>query len=199
MKVLLLLFLSALLLPVQAPAQHSPDVQRTNLTEPTSIDGILCDRTGGLFSSRFASLYASGRLESCSLAEDTRLFGHALPAGTRIHLREDGTPRWAFMARDAALQGLVCRGSGPTGHQTTFHPDGALQTCWMAGDRLIEEIPCRKATFWADVRHGDSSVRLTENGSLESCLLASTVQHDGIILRRGQRFVVEPASSARRN
>jgi hypothetical protein len=177
--------------PLQAAAQQPGGIEPLVLDAPTLIDGIPCDASGSFLRSRPVMVYPSGRLASCQLATETEVFGHTLPAETRIFLREDGSPRRALLSMNTFLQGVICRGGGRRSHETTFHENGSLMACWLFGDQEIQGIPCRGSSFWGDLRHGDPSVIFRDDGELQSCQASRSITHQGRRFTRGDRVVVE--------
>jgi hypothetical protein len=177
---------SMLLLPMHAATQEPVPVQAHRLRAPTVLDGTLCAKVGGLLDGRRATLYANGRLESCAIAGDIDWFGHRLPAGTWIFQHPDGAPRQAYLSRDTPLQGHRCRGTGWGGWQTTFHPNGALRTCWLAEGEVIDGVPCQRATFRGESR-GTTSTVFREDGSLLSCRAAADFTRAGRNFLKGER------------
>jgi hypothetical protein len=169
-----------------AAGAQRPPLERVKLRQPTVIDGVPCAGRSGAFAPS-ASLYPSGRLAACRLAEPAVLFGQPLPEGAWLHLNEDGTPRYVFLGRTTELQGHRCRGSGATGWQTVLYPSGRLRVCWLAEDAVIDGVPCRRASFFGELS-GNTSVVLREDGRLASCRVSSPVSVGDRVIAKGERL-----------
>jgi hypothetical protein len=157
---------------------------RIKIEKDTTIGGVRCAPTGRAR----ASVFSSGQLESCPLASDTIISDHRFEAGTWIHLTEDGTLRAVWLNHDTDLQGHRCKGTGYKGWSTEFHPSGTLRLCYPAREAIIDGIPCRGASFWAELV-GITQVVFHESGQLRSCSVARDIERDGI--RFGKRDRIE--------
>lgn len=71
------------------------------------------------------------------------------------------------------------------GYQAGFHPNGALRLVWLTHDTDIQNIPCLKASFWADVIGGGVGVCFHDNGFLAKCKLARDVTIQGRPYKKG--------------
>jgi antitoxin component YwqK of YwqJK toxin-antitoxin module len=158
---------------------------RTKLKQDTEIQGIPCSKG-------YAWFYADGKLESCAVSREF-VFGEAkVPVGSIVSLLQDGRPRYAMMARDSEVAGVKCSGGnrllGPSeGSMTVFYPSGKLEQCWLAGDQVVQGIPCMRGGFlglFGDGARRDGGVKFYESGKLESCTLARDFGEK----RRGDHF-----------
>jgi len=158
------------------------DVIRIQVGDPVTIDGIPCGNTGRAR----AETWRSGALRSCPIATPLTLAGHALPAGSWIYLAQSGTLERAWLSRDTALDGRMCKGTGYDEWITEFHPNGRLRLCYLPEDAEIDGVPCRRGTIWGEVR-GGVKVQFHENGALESCTAARSTTVDGRAVKKWQR------------
>jgi hypothetical protein len=170
----------------ETAAQQTAASTYLKLTSDTVVDGIRCGSTGRWK----AGFFASGRLESCPLAAESAVGGHTLPAQTWIHLTETGRLTSIWLPRNAAVQGYVCRGSGNRGWSVSFHPAGGLRTCYLAQEAVLDGVPCRKGSFWGEIR-GDVSITLHANGRLASCSAARTFTIDARSYRKRERVFLD--------
>jgi hypothetical protein len=157
--------------PAGAAALHT----RADLAAPQTVQGYLCDKGPVWY-------YRGGRLLSCMVAKETKFGELAVPAGSWIHLEEDGTPEYVFLARDTQIGNVTCRGNGPEGYTTTVYAGGKLKECWLSGDQVVQGVPCQGAAVL-----GNASAAFRENGRLHSCVLSQDYKS----FRRGQRLVLE--------
>jgi hypothetical protein len=190
----LTLIIVSLLAVFDPLAAQDEGVKKVRLFEPTLLNGVLCEKTDGFLDRRTATLHGSGSLESCALAQPTEVHGHTLPAGTWIHLRENGSLNYVWLGRNTVVQGHECRGSGYGSWQTTFHANGTLRTCWLVAPEVIDGIPCRHASFWGEIR-GNTSAVFHDNGMLRSCQAAESFVRDGRNIHRGERVLVNQAGT----
>jgi hypothetical protein len=162
--------LAALLgLAFDAACQSAPALRQVKLKEATVIEGIPCAATR-----RTVGIYQSGRLESCALDEPATVGRYALEPGTWVFLGPAGELRSVWLARDARIDGHLCRGTGYGGWSVTFHPSGALKLCYLAEPAVLLGVPCRKGTFWGEIR-GGTAVWFHENGGLASCSVSESL------------------------
>ena len=131
-----------------------------------------------------------GRLDSCYLAQDTRIGRVDLPKGTSVGLDEKGRPSCVFLPGDSEVQGLLLRGHGHD-YQTCFHPNGKLRFGNLRRDTEIQGISCRRATFLIYVFIGNAGVTFHESGSLKGCLMAEDATVDGKTFRKGDRIELD--------
>ena len=181
----LLVALAALLLGRRdvAMGQERTPIVRQKLTSVTTVDGITCRTTGRAY----AEFYASGRLASCPLARDTVLAGHQLPAATWVQLAEDGALTSVWLPKATMLAGHYCRGTGYRGWSVLFHPNAALEMCYLAEVAVIDRVPCQRGTFWTELRGGgQSSVHFRDDGRLQRCQAARDFARDGVEIRKWQ-------------
>jgi len=170
---------------VTQTVQSGSAAQRTKLQQDTEMQGYPCAKG-------YAWFYADGKLESCAVSREF-VFGEAkVPVGSIVSLLQDGRPRYAMMARDSEVAGVKCSGGnrllGPSeGAMTAFYPSGKLEQCWLAGDQVVQGIPCMRGGFlglFGDGARRDGGVKFYESGKLESCTLARDFGEK----RRGDHF-----------
>jgi hypothetical protein len=158
---------------VTQTAQSGTAAQRTKLQQDAEIQGYPCAKG-------YAWLYADGKLESCGVSREF-VFGEAkLPVGSIISLMQDGRPRYAMLQHDAEVAGVKCSGGnwllGPSeGAMTALYPSGKLKQCWLAGDQVVQGIPCMRGGvlgLFGDGARRDGGAKFYESGKLESCTLA---------------------------
>ena len=169
-------------------SQEPTPLLRMQLAKDTTISGVRCAPTGRAR----AAIFSSGQLESCPLASDTVISRHRLAAGTWIHLTEDGTLRAVWLNRDTELQGHLCKGTGYKGWSTEFHRTGTLRLCYPPSETIIDGVPCRGASFWAELL-GSTQVVFHERGPLRSCSVARDMERDGVRLGKQARIELDTA------
>jgi hypothetical protein len=157
------------------------------LHEPAEIQGYPCAKG-------FAWFYADGRLERCTVSRDTA-FGEArVPAGSIVVLRPNGKPEYVMLVHNSPILGYNCAGGGPLGPaegaMTSFYASGKLRVCWLAGDQVVQGVPCKAAGGFlsAIFHHGGFFTDFYESGKLHSC----TLSQDYGGLHGGQRFAQAP-------
>jgi hypothetical protein len=138
----------------------------------------------GLTLSGDVTYYENGALYTAFVARQDTLFGHIFPAGSRITLRPDSTLKWTFLAHDAPLEGMLCRGGGHD-YMNAFHPNGRVQVAWLAGDQMVQGIPCMGASFWRDVFGRGVGVHFATNGRLIRAKLAEDIVIQGVAFEKG--------------
>ncbi|MBZ0264021.1 hypothetical protein K8I28_05075 [bacterium] len=181
--ILPVVFLSLIPLFVHsADDSNEPELIRVKLDQPQVIQGIPCQR--------FAWYFKDGSLQSSFLSEPFTLSGHDLPTSTKFHFNLDGTLDFCFLGKDHELDGHLCLGRGH-GYMTTFHPNGQLHWIWLARDEVIDGIPCRHASFWADAFMGGVSTRFHPNGRLKTCKLSEAITIQGRELKKGEHPVFD--------
>ena len=126
------------------------------------------------------------------LDHDITFAGATIPARTTVFYAADGKIEKMFLFRDTMIEGHLCRG-GADAWETAFHPNGRLRVCWLAKDETIDRIPCRRATFWADVTGGRVGVQLHEDGHLARCEAARAFTLGTCRGRKGDGVVVDAA------
>jgi hypothetical protein len=170
---------------VAQTAQPRPATHRTKLKQATEIQGYPCDKGYQWF-------YADGKLESCAVSREFALGEAMLPSGSILHLLLDGRPKFAVLQHNSVVAGVKCSGGnwllGPSeGSMTVFYPSGKLEQCWLAGDQVVQGIPCMRGGFlglFGDGARRDGGVKFYESGKLESCTLARDFGEK----RRGDHF-----------
>jgi hypothetical protein len=138
----------------------------------------------GLTISGPATFYENGGLHSALLHREDTLFGHVFPAGSRITLRPDSTLNWTFLAHDAPLEGILCRGHGHD-YMNAFHPNGRLRLAWLADDQVVQGVPCMGSSFWRDTFGGGVGVYFATNGRLIKAKLSEDVNIQGVAFEKG--------------
>ena len=156
------------------------------LETDTTISGVRCAPTGRAK----AAVFASGRLAACPLASDTVIAQHRFEARTWIYLTDAGALRAVWLNRDTELQGHLCKGTGYKGWSTEFHHAGTLKLCYPAREMIIDGVPCRGASFWAELL-GITQVEFHEGGQLRSCSVAREIDRDGIHFRKRDRIELD--------
>jgi hypothetical protein len=174
-------------------AQERTSLLRIQIEKDTTISGVRCAPTGRAS----AALFPSGQLASCPLASDTVISRHRLSAGTWIYLTEDGALRAIWLDADARLQGHLCKGTGYKGWSTEFYHTGTLRLCYLAKETMIDGVPCRGASFWAEL-FGSTQVVFHEDGHLQSCSLARAIERGGIPFGKRDRIQVDARGRATR-
>lgn len=124
------------------------------------------------------------------LDHDITFAGATIPARTTVFYAADGKIEKMFLSRDTVIQGHLCRG-GADAWETAFYPSGHLRLCWLAKDETIDRIPCRRATFWADVTGSRVGVWLHEDGHLARCEAARAFTLGTCRGRKGAGVVVD--------
>ena len=179
---------------VTQTAQPRPVTHRIKLRQATEIQGYPCAKG-------YAWLYADGKLNECFVSQETQ-YGEALiPGGSVIYLKPDGRPEIAMLQHDSEIAGVKCSGGnwllGPSeGAMTSFYPSGKLWTCSLAGDQVVQGVPCRHeesilgVAYSIFVKHQDIDfgIEFYQSGKLKSCMLAK--DYGG--KRRGERFMQAP-------
>jgi hypothetical protein len=188
--------LAAALLAVAAghglPQERTP-LLRIQIEKDTTIGGVRCAPTGRAR----AAIFSSGQLASCPLASDTVISHHRLAARTWVSLTEEGALRAVWLNQDAELQGHLCKGTGYQGWSTEFYHAGTLRLCYLANETIIDGVPCRGASFWAEV-FGSTQVVFHENGRLQSCSVALDIDRDGIRFRKRDRIELDASGRVAR-
>jgi len=67
-----------------------------------------------------------------------------------------------------------------------FYPSGKLKQCYLAGDQMVQGVPCMSGGFFGDGRGGGA--KFHESGKLASCKLTK----DFGAWHKGDRFVQAP-------
>lgn len=138
----------------------------------------------GLTTSGDVTYYENGALYTAFIARQDTLYGHVFPAGSRITLRPDSTLKWTFLAHDAPLEGIMCRGHGHD-YMNAFHPNGRLQVAWLADDQVVQGVPCMGATFWRDVFGRGVGVHFATNGRLIKAKVSEDITIQGHSFEKG--------------
>ena len=170
---------------VTQTTQSGSAAQRTKLQQDTEMQGYPCAKG-------YVWFYADGKLESCAVSREFALGEAMLPSGSILHLLLDGRPKFAVLQHNSVVAGVKCSGGnwllGPSeGSMTVFYPSGKLEQCWLAGDQVVQGIPCMRGGFlglFGDGARRDGGVKFYESGKLESCTLARDFGEK----RRGDHF-----------
>jgi hypothetical protein len=186
---LVLLTLVAAWLGASQTAKAAPvDSTRKKLHQITVIQGYSCAKDYTFF-------YTDGKLHRCTLSQETQ-YGEALiPRGSHIYLKPDGSLWSVALAHNTRFHDVLCKSRGFLNAQTGFYPSGKLKQCWLAGDQVVQGVPCRHEESILGVAYGivvkhpnDPDIEFYESGKLESCTLAK--DYGG--KRRGDRFMQAP-------
>ena len=169
------------------PQEHT-SLLRIKIEKDTTISGVHCAPTGRAR----AAIFSSGQLASCPLASDTVISNHRLAARTWVYLTEEGALRAVWLDHDVVLQGHLCKGTGYQGWSTEFYPAGTLRLCYLTNETTIDGVPCRGASFWAEL-FGSTQVVFHENGQLQSCSVARDIDRDGIRFQKRDRIELDAA------
>jgi hypothetical protein len=171
----------------RAKPPKSVKEQRTSTRElldaPREEQGVPCRG--------YVELDAAGRLKSAILDREHAFGPVALPANTQFHLRPDGTVKDVHLGSDSTFDGHTCLGRGPGEWMTGFHPNGRLAYCFLAGDQVIDGVPCRRGSFWGELT-GGVMVSFHDNGALATCRLAADVTIAGQSCGKGARVALDP-------
>ena len=131
-------------LPVQNIREIRDDIFGGRLQEATLIDGFPC-ADGEI------QFILSGRLRSCTLAEDAVIQGNLIPKGTEVLLDGEGDLYGCFFEKDAEIQGYTIpkRSGRTTKNQfefptVLFYPGGRLRGFMASSDVMIQGISCKK-------------------------------------------------------
>ncbi|MBY0491128.1 MAG: hypothetical protein K2R93_14900 [Gemmatimonadaceae bacterium] len=164
---------------------------RRPLDRDSVIQGIPCART---HDAPIELYKASGRLAGCALSTDFTEAGHRFANGTWLDRSEQGVLWGAWLAQDTPLAGHTCRGEGYKAWSTRFAPSGALTSCYLAKDTVIDGVPCMAGSFWREVRGGSrTTLYVFGNGRLKRCQLSRAAIVDG---RRLDKWAVIARDSA---
>jgi hypothetical protein len=174
---------------VAQTAHPRPVTHRTKLKQATVIQGYPCDKG-------YTWFYADGKLESCAVSKEF-MFGEAkLPVGSILALEWTGAPKYAMMEHNSEVAEVKCSGGnwllGPSeGAVTVLYPSGKLELCYLAGDQVVQGVPCRHEESILGVAYGiaikhpnDPDIEFYESGKLKSCTLAKDFGGK----RRGEHF-----------
>ena len=162
---------------VAQTAQPRPATHRTKLKQDTVIQGYPCAKG-------YTWFYADGKLRDCTVSQETQ-YGEALiPRGSLIYLKPDGTLSEVNLAHDTRIHSVLCKGGGilgpAEGASAAFYPSGKLEQCWLAGDQVVQGVPCRHDDdplgilygLWVKHQDYDLGIEFYESGKLKSCGLA---------------------------
>jgi hypothetical protein len=177
--------LLSLLLLFSAPYDKNT---RIELKTVTSMQGYSC-------AAGYAWMFPDGKLASCTLSRESKFGEITVPEKSMIYLSGDGDPRFVFLAHTATIHGYACRGGGQD-FSTALYPSGALKTCWLATDTLVDGIPCMQAGFFADVFGGGVETQFFENGKLKTCKLSHEVELAGHTFKKGDHVRLDPTGTA---
>jgi hypothetical protein len=172
------------LVTLAAGESAADTVRHHRLAAPTELQGFPCDRPA-------AFLHPDGRLSTCRLAREAVVGRVRIPTGSIIHLGDRGTVDLVWLSRDTEIAGLRCRGRRPAhlAEPAELHPNGALKSCALAADAVVQGVPCAsgRAVVPAPHRHF-FAVYLHESGRLQRCRLSRDL--DG--RRPGAEFTPPP-------
>jgi ABC-type nickel/cobalt efflux system permease component RcnA len=186
---LFLLTFVAAWLGVAQTAQSRTATHRIKLRQTTEIQGYSCDKG-------YTWLYADGKLNECWVSQETQYGDALIPRGSVIYLTPDGRTEIAMLQHNTEIADVKCSGGnwllGPSeGAMTSFYPSGKLKLCYLAGDQMVQGVPCRHEESILGVAYGiavkhpnDPDIEFYESGKLKSCTL--TKDFGG--KRRGEHF-----------
>jgi hypothetical protein len=172
------LLLAIVLFATASRPSQAQDVtfDRVALLRDTVVSGVPCAATGRLR----AEFFPDGRLHECPLARVFSTYGHQFTPGTWLIFEGDGRLHGAWLATDTPLSGHQCRGTGFQGWSVRFHANGALASCYLAAEAVIEGVPCQRGTFWNEIRGGTrTAVHFRDDGRLRQCQAARRVEIGG--------------------
>ncbi|MGA9585242.1 MAG: hypothetical protein WBQ95_07935 [Terracidiphilus sp.] len=183
MKTLLSLsvLIGASLLSAAAPLT----AQRKHLDQPSVIQGYPC-------ASDYAWFFPDRHLSQCFISRDIDIGEAHIPKGSIIELFVDGRLRGVMMKHNTSVSGVRCSGGGllgpAEGAGTVLYPSGKLKLFYLAGDQVVQGVPCAGAGFWTAIVGHDQAVEFYENSKLKSCRLS----RDFAIQKRGDGFLQFP-------
>lgn len=170
-------------------SQSRPVTHRTKLKQDTEIQGYPCAKG-------YTWFYADGKLSECAVSQETQYGDALIPRGSVIYLTPDGRTEIAMLQHNTEIADVKCSGGnwllGPSeGAMTSFYPSGKLKLCYLAGDQMVQGVPCRHEESILGVAYGiavkhpnDPDIEFYESGKLESCTLAKDFGGK----RRGEHF-----------
>jgi len=168
-----------------ALAQNPGRTVRKTLDRPAVIQGFPCDKG-------YAWFYVGGALEKCTITREMPYGEITIPAGSWITLLPDGRPWGVQMSHDAPVLGLQCAGGsflGPSeGADVALYPSGKLKECFLAGDQIVQGVPCDDGGFFASMSGIHPNVDFYESGKLKGCKLSKDYGPQ----KRGERFQQAP-------
>lgn len=170
--------------PIALTAQPVPakSLAQRSLDRDSVIQGIPCARTRSAPIEVFRS---SGRLAGCALFTDFTEAGHRFPRGTWLDRNEQGVLWHAWLERDTPLAGHTCHGAGYKAWSTRFAPSGALASCYLAHDTIIDGVPCMAGSFWRELRGGArTTLYVWGDGHLKRCQLSRAATVNGQPLKK---------------
>lgn len=174
--------LSAMASALLAQPVPADALWRYPLARDSVIQGIPCARTTN---APIEVHKASGHLAGCALAVDFTEAGHRFPRGTWLDRNDQGVLWGAWLERDTPLGGHTCRGAGYKAWSTRFTSTGALYSCYLAHDTVINGVPCMAGSFWREVRGGGrSTLYVYGDGQLKRCQLSRNATVNGRPLRK---------------
>jgi antitoxin component YwqK of YwqJK toxin-antitoxin module len=146
-----------------------PKTTKKNLDKAQVIQKYSCAKGDAWF-------YEGGKLNRCTLAQDTKISSATVPAGSLIDLLPDGTLSYAMMLRPVTINGALCDGGGllgpSEGAMTSFYPSGKLKACFLKNDQTVGGVPCAKGGIIKATLGHQYAVEFYETGKLKSCGLA---------------------------
>jgi hypothetical protein len=154
---------------------------RRELKTVTEIQGFSC-------AARYAWFFTDGTLSSCFVSRETKFGKIVIPENSMILLSREGAPRFVFLSRETNLNGYPCRGGPAHDYNVALYPGGELKTCWLAEDHVVDDVPCMRAGFFADVFGGGVETDLHPNGRLQGCKVSRDFTYQGRAFRRGDHI-----------
>jgi hypothetical protein len=90
------------------------------------------------------------------------------------------------------VSSVRCSGGGllgpAEGSVTVLYPGGKLKLCYLAGDQVVQGVPCASGGLWKATVGHDQAVEFYENGKLKSCRLSQDFGNH----KRGDAFLQLP-------
>ena len=173
------------------------DFINADLNEATRINGFPCNKGWVQFTK-------SGRLVSCSTAEDIVFQDNLIPKDTMVQLNEELeiTHLIDYFSEDMEIQGFQVltkakRLGGTVSMYTTFYPNGRLRQFFSPSNVTIDGIPCRRLNSgWmtmglpnvSNPLRIDTSIALHEDGKVKYCTLSSDAEIGGVNLYAGSEI-----------
>ena len=142
---------------------------RRKLDRATGIQGYSCDQD-------YAWFYADGKLQRCTVSQETRFGEASIPKGSLIYLKPDGSLRAVQLAHSTRIHDVLCDGGGflgpAEGSGVGFYPSGKLKVCYLSSSQEVQGVLCARGGILATLTGPDPEVTFYESGRLRSCRLS---------------------------
>ena len=122
----------------------------------------------------------------CTLARDDTVFGHKMPAGTKLHYDSLKVLDFFVYVKDGPFDGLELNGT-PDGPHHVLYPTGSPRMLWLARTQDVQGVPCRPISFWTEIIRHSSAVFFHPSGRLRACRLGRNATIQGVAFSRGDR------------